>query len=392
MKFHEYQAKEIFKKYKLPIPKGYLFNNYFKIKKFISKINFDKPVIAKCQAHTGGRGKVGGIKIIKNYKDIKLFFKYWFNKKIKTSQNNNESQIIKNILIEEYINISKELYLSILIDNFTNCIFFMFSNQGGIEIEKIIKKYPYLLKKIKIDPLIGPQFYQIKKILFELKFNKKQIEQFNNIFFNLYKILIKFDLTLIEINPLVIDKNDNLICLDIKLILDKNSIFRQSLLKNIYDYSQNNDIILEKTFSSLNYILLKGNIGCMINGAGLAMSTMDLLKLYGGKPANFLDIGGRTNTNNIVKSFNIILSNKNVNVIFINIFGGIIRCDFIANSIIYVLKKIKINIPIVIRLSGNNSKIGINKLLKNKSKIITITNLKKAIKFTVFLSKNKRLI
>ncbi|UDG80421.1 ADP-forming succinate--CoA ligase subunit beta [Candidatus Annandia pinicola] len=391
MKFHEYQAKEIFNKYKLPIPKGYLFNKYSEIKKKFSKKKFKNPMIAKCQVHSGSRSKNGGIKIVKNYKDIKLFSKYWFNKKIKTNQNNNESQIIKNILLEEYINISKELYLSILIDNFESCIIFMISSYGGIEIEKIIKKYPYLLKKIKINPLIGPQCHQIKKISSELKFNNEQIKKFNEILLKLYKIFIKFDLTLIEINPLVIDKLGNLVCLDAKLVSDDNAIFRQSLLKNIYDYSQNNnDIILEKCFSFFNYVSLNGNIGCMVNGAGLAMSTMDLLKLYGGKPANFLDIGGSTDINSIIKSFNIILSDKNVDIIFINIFGGIIRCDIIAKSIIYVLRKIKTNTPIIVRLSGNKSKIGIYKLLKSKLKIITISSFKNAVKFAVFLSKNKR--
>lgn len=391
MKFHEYQAKEIFNKYKLPIPKGYLFNKYSKIKKNIFKKHFKNQMVAKCQVHSGGRGKNGGIKIIKNYKEIKLFSKYWFNKKIKTFQNNNESQIIKNILVEECINISRELYLSILIDNFKSCIIFMVSNYGGIEIEEIIKKYPNLLKKIEINPLIGPKLSQIKKLSSYLKFDKKQIKKFNKILLKLYKIFIRFDLTLIEINPLVIDKFGNLICLDAKLISDDNATFRQSLLKNIYDYSQNNhDITLEKYFSFFNYVSLNGNIGCMVNGAGLAMSTMDLLKLYGGKPANFLDIGGSTNINSIIKSFNIILSDKNVDIIFINIFGGIIRCDIIAKSIIYVLKEIKTNTPIIIRLSGNKSKIGIYKLLKSKLKIITISSFKNAVKFAVFLSKNKR--
>lgn len=387
MKLHEYQAKKIFSRYKLPIPNGYICKNINELEKAFYKIKSNQCVL-KCQVHSGGRGKAGGIKIINNKNDIKIFANQWFGKMIHTSQTDNNGKIVKKILIEEaYIDIYKELYLSILVDTNNLCITVISSEQGGISIEETSKKTPNNIYKIKIDPFLGPQLYQARFLAYKLNLKKIQINKFIDIFMKLSSMLLDLDLSLVEINPLIITHSNNLICLDGKIVIDNNAKFRQKNIFKLYDKSQENAQESYAKKYGLNYISLNGNIGCLVNGAGLAMSTMDIIKMYGGMPANFLDIGGGIKTKNIIKAFEIILNDKKITALLVNIFGGIVRCDLIAQGIIEAAKKLKINIPVIVRLEGNNAKLGYDILSKNNINIIIESNLNNAVKSVVKAAK-----
>lgn len=387
MKLHEYQAKKILFRYKLPIPFGYICSNLNELEKSSLKINSDRWVL-KCQVHAGGRGKSGGIKIVYNKKDIKTFANKWFGNMIKTNQTDNNGKIVEKILIEEAkTNILHELYLGILIDTISNNVIAVASKEGGISVEKTAKKNLKSIHKVILDPCCKAQLYQGRFLAYKLNLKNEQVKNFTNIFMKLSKMFFDLDLSLLEINPLIIDDLNNLICLDSKITVDKNAKFRQKEIFNIYDVNQDNpnEVYAEK--HGLNYVALSGNIGCLVNGAGLAMATMDIIKLYGGKPANFLDIGGGIKQENITKALDIILSDKKIRAILINIFGGIVRCDFIADGIINFIKSKKINIPIVVRLEGNNSDIGFKKLLTSKINIIPSHDLENAVKTVVEVSK-----
>lgn len=387
MNLHEYQSKKILMKYKLPVPNGFVCTTLKEIKKAIKKINKKKKAVLKCQVHAGGRGKIGAVKIINNLEEAEIFYKKWFGKKLINNQTSQEGQTINKILVEEKTKYLEEFYLAVLIDRTIQKIIVITSKEGGMEIEKIANKKPNLIYKSIIDPFIGAMPYQARNLAFNLGLKGKLINQFIEIFIKLTNIFIKKDFELVEINPIVITQEKKLLFLDSKIIVDNNALYRQKKIRKMYDPSQENPKEVEASKWNLNYVPLNGNIGCIVNGAGLAMATMDMIKLHGGKPANFLDVGGSATKERVKEAFKIILSDKNIKTILINIFGGIVRCDLIADGIISAIKEITIKIPLVIRLEGNNCQLGMKKLVKSKLKISVAKNLTDAAIQSVSKSK-----
>ncbi|MXP51051.1 ADP-forming succinate--CoA ligase subunit beta [Pantoea sp. SoEX] len=385
MNLHEYQSKNLLAKYDIPIPKGFVCTNLPEIKEACCKISNNSWVI-KCQVHSGGRGKVGAVKTLNNIKKIEKFFEQWHGKYLITYQTDKKGQLVNKFLIEEHTIIDKELYLSATIDRETCRIVFIASIQGGVEIEKIAKKMPNIIHKVLIDPLTGPQNYQGRLLAFKLGLTGKQISQFTNIFLKLSNIFVSLDLMLIEINPLIINNKGDLICLDSKLIIDDNALFRHSELIELYDITQQDQREAYASKFELNYISLEGNIGCIVNGAGLAMGTMDIIKYYGGNPANFLDVGGSVTKERVIEAFKIIISDMNIKSILINIFGGIVRCDLIADGIIDAINILNIELPIIVRLEGNNAELAHKKLINSGLKIIVIKDLVQAVKSSISYS------
>lgn len=387
MILHEYQSKKIFSEHNINIPFGIVCDNYSELKNATKNIKSQVWAL-KCQIHAGGRGKANGIQITRKKKDIKKFAKKWFGNNLVTNQTNKFGKPVKKILIEDAdFNIYKELYFSILTDFYTGKIKVLVCQKGGINIEKFSINSDIF--KINLDPLIGPLPYQGRVLAYKLGLkNFTQIKNFTDIFIKLSSLFLKLDLNLLEINPLVIINTNELVCLDAKIRLDKNAIFRHKDIINIYDVKQENKIEYFAKKIGLNYVALEdGNIGCLVNGAGLAMSTMDMINFYGGKPANFLDISGGIKKENIKKAFELIINNNNVKSILVNIFGGIVKCDLIAEGIIN--SKIN-NIPIIVRLQGNNNILALNNLKKaDLTNVITCPNLIDAVKKAVSLAKNR---
>ncbi|PPI86883.1 ADP-forming succinate--CoA ligase subunit beta [Candidatus Pantoea edessiphila] len=382
MNLHEYQSKQLLTQYGIPVPKGYICTNISQIEEVCCKMNTNSWVV-KCQVHAGGRGKAGGVKIVKNKQETRNFFKKWYGKYLITEQTNSCGQLVNKFLIEENTDINKELYLSAIIDSETHRISFIGSNMGGTEIEHKVKKTPNMVHKITLDPSVGQQEYQGRELAFKLGLSGKEIMQFTEIFVNLSIMFTELDLKLIEINPLVIDKKGNLICLDSKLSIDSNALFRHPELSKMYDYSQEDERESQAIKFELNYVSLQGNIGCIVNGAGLAMATMDIIKYYGGQPANFLDVGGNVTELRVIEAFKIIISDTNIKSILVNIFGGIVRCDLIADSIISAINTLNITLPIIVRLEGNNAELGKQYLLDSGLNIIILHDLVEAVKYAV---------
>ncbi|MBK4775302.1 ADP-forming succinate--CoA ligase subunit beta [Candidatus Pantoea edessiphila] len=382
MNLHEYQSKKLLAKYNIPIPKGYVCASLLEIQEACSNID-DHSWVIKCQVHAGGRGKAGAVKILKNLKEICVFFEKWHTKRLITDQTDKHGQLVNKFLVEEKTDIDRELYLSATIDRETCRIVFIASMQGGVEIENVAKKIPNVIYKVFIDPLTGPQRYQGRGLGFKLGLVGEQINQFTNIFMKLSNMFVELDLMLIEINPLIINLQGNLICLDSKLSVDSNALFRHPELNKLYDITQQDQREAYATQFELNYISLEGDIGCIVNGAGLAMGTMDIIKYYGGKPANFLDVGGSVTEERVIEAFKIILSDINIKSILVNIFGGIVRCDLIANGIIDAMNILNIELPVIIRLEGNNSELAQKKLINSRLKIIVIKDLSQAVKCAV---------
>lgn len=394
---YEYQAKKILAQYNLPITKGCICKNTQEIENYI--VNNKGPWVAKCQVRSGGRGKSGGIYISHSIDSILSFSKKWFGNKLITSQTSDTGELVNRILIEPVIKVMQELYVSLLIDRDYAQVICVVSAQGGVDIEKISVENPDKIYKITIDPSIGAYPYQGRMLAYKLGLSTHQINKFSNIIINMSRMLLEKDLMLIEINPLIISDTDSFLCLDAKIIVDQNSIFRQSALMNMLCITKDqwNEITIpitqsNKTQLNINYIPLStGNIGCMVNGAGLAMATMDLIKEAGGEPANFLDVGGEVNEEYIVLALQMLLNNIQIKAILINIFGGIVCCNLIANGIITVLSnyicKNTNHLPIIVRLQGNNSEIGIKKLINSKLNITVTNNLIHAIQQVVFMVK-----
>lgn len=388
MYLHEYQAKKLFEEFGLPIPQGYVCNSISSADKAITKLGLG-PWIMKCQVHAGGRGKSGGVRIINNKKEMHDFSNQWLGKYLVTKQTTKQGLPVNKILIEKITNIKTELYLGAIIDHITCNIIIMASREGGMEIEEVAQNTPHLIYKIHLDPLIGPQSYQGRILAFKLGLFGTQITEFVKIFINFAKMFVKLDLSLAEINPLVINTYGSLICLDGKLIIDSNAIFRQTKLQPMKDITQENSIESYAEQHLLNYVALEGNIGCMVNGAGLAMATMDMIQYLGGKPANFLDVGGSATAERVKEAFKIILSDKNIKAILVNIFGGIVRCDLIADGIINAINNITIRVPIIVRLEGNNAQIGTSNLEKSNLNIIATTSLKDAVQRVISVVEDK---
>ena len=386
MNLHEHQAKTLFKSYGLPTSNFFVAEKYEQAKELASKLNVSKWVV-KAQVHAGGRGKAGGVEIVDNLDDVEAFAKKWLGKNLITYQTDKEGQPVSSILIEECTEIFSELYLGVVIDRSSKSIVVMASPEGGVNIEEVAEKTPENIYKasVKIDQ--GPSKDDALSLAKGLNLSNNQTEQFIEIFKNLTKLFIEKDLALVEINPLVIDENQNLKCLDGKISVDSNALFRQEEMKSLRDTSQEELRELKASEWDLNYVSLDGEIGCMVNGAGLAMATMDIIKISGGFPANFLDVGGGVNKKSVAEAFKIILSDDNVKVILINIFGGIVKCDVVAEGIISAVKEVGVNIPIVVRLKGNNADEAQSMLTDSELNIVFDSDLSNAAKKAVELSK-----
>lgn len=368
MNLHEYQSKQLFADYRLPVSKGYAVSNVEEALTKTDMIDTDKYVV-KAQVHAGGRGKAGGVKLVKTKAEIAEFCRHMLGARLVTYQTDENGQPVNKILIENCTDIDRELYLGAVIDRKTQRIVFMASTEGGVEIEEVAAKNPEKIIKVEIDPLVGAQPYQARQIGFALGLDKIQLKQFTKIFLSLAKMFVEKDLTLIEVNPLVITKSGDLHCLDAKLNVDDSALYRQPKIAEMRDPSQEDEREQRAADWGLNYVALEGDIGCMVNGAGLAMATMDLIKLQGGQPANFLDVGGGANKERVAEALKIILSDSHVKGIFVNIFGGIVRCDMIADGIIEAVKEVGVTVPVVVRLEGTNSALGTKKLAESNLNI-----------------------
>ena len=380
MNIHEYQAKEILKEFGAPVSKGIVIFSINEIRKKISQLR-SKEFVLKAQIHAGGRGKAGGIKLIKNVSDLENEAKKMMGKTLVTHQTGPEGKQVKRLYIEEASDISKEFYLSCLIDRESSKIAFISSTEGGMDIEKVASETPNKITTNKIDlKNEGPNLEEIEKIISIFKLNEKQKITATNIIKSLYDITVKKDASLIEINPLIITKSDELICLDAKMNFDDNAIFRRPEILELRDLNEEDPAEIEASKYELAYIKLNGSIGCMVNGAGLAMATMDIIKLYGKEPANFLDVGGGASKEKVAAAFKLILSDKNVKGILINIFGGIMRCDVLAQGVLDAAKEINLSVPLVVRLAGTNFKEGKEILDKSNLKILSASDLNDAAK------------
>ena len=374
MNLHEYQGKQLFAEYGLPVSKGIAAETVAEAVAAADVIGGDKWVV-KAQVHAGGRGKAGGVKLVSSKAEIEAFSEQWLGKNLVTYQTDAKGQPVSRILVETCTDIDQELYLGAVVDRGTRRIIFMASTEGGVEIEKVAEETPEKILKAIIDPLTGAQPYQGRDLAFKLGLKGVQVKQFVQIFMGLAKLFKEKDLELLEVNPLVITDEGNLHCLDAKVIIDGNALYRQPAIKAMHDPSQEDAREAHAASFELNYVALDGNIGCMVNGAGLAMGTMDIVHLHGGSPANFLDVGGGATKERVVEAFKIILSDSNVKAVLINIFGGIVRCDLIAYGVIGAVEEVGVKIPVVVRLEGNNAELGTKKLAESGLAIIAATSL-----------------
>ncbi len=374
MNIHEYQAKQLFAEYGLPVSIGFACGTPEEAASAADKIGGTEWVV-KAQVHAGGRGKAGGVKLVSTKDEIKSFAEMWLGKNLVTYQTDKAGQPVSKILVEACTNIDQELYLGAVVDRSSRRIVFMASTEGGVEIEKVAEETPELILKATIDPQVGAQPYQGRELAFKLGLNADQVKQFTKIFLGLAKIFQDCDLALLEINPLVITSEGNLHCLDAKLNIDGNALYRQAKIKEMHDPSQEDEREAQAALWELNYVALEGNIGCMVNGAGLAMGTMDIVKLHGGQPANFLDVGGGATKERVSEAFKIILSDANVKAVLVNIFGGIVRCDLIAEGIIGAVEEVGVKVPVVVRLEGNSAELGTKVLAESGLNIIAATSL-----------------
>ncbi|HAT2014073.1 TPA: ADP-forming succinate--CoA ligase subunit beta [Legionella pneumophila] len=379
MNLHEYQAKQLFASYGLPVPRGEVAYNVEDALLVASQLSTSRWVV-KAQVHAGGRGKAGGVKLVSSKDELAAVAKSMLGTRLVTYQTDARGQPVNAILVEETCEIDKELYLGAVVDRATRRVVIMASTEGGVEIEKVAHETPEKIFKVVVDPLVGVMPFQCRETAFKLGLKDAQIKQFTHLMMGLGKMFVDCDLSLLEINPLVITKSGQLICLDGKINIDGNALFRQPKLKNMRDVSQEDDRENRASDWELNYIPLDGTIGCMVNGAGLAMATMDVIKLHGGEPANFLDVGGGATKERVSEALKIIVSDEKVKGILVNIFGGIVRCDLIADGILAAVKEVDVKIPVVVRLEGNNAQLGAEILNKSNLNVIAATSLTDAAK------------
>jgi len=386
MNIHEHQAKEIFKQFGVSVPNGVVVFSIDDIKNKISKFKSSNLII-KAQIHAGGRGKAGGIKIVNNQNELLNEAEKMFGKTLVTNQTGPTGKKVKRLYLEEIYDIEKEFYLSCLIDRSSSKIAFISSVKGGVDIEKVAKKYPEEIVTIKINLSKSVKEEDINKIIQPFVLSGKSKEQAFHLIQSIYKILIEKDANLIEVNPLVLTRDEDLFCLDAKINFDDNALYRHPDIVSLKDPNEEDSIETEASKHGLAYIKLDGKIGCMVNGAGLAMATMDIIKLYGSEPANFLDVGGGASKEKVSAAFKIILSDKNVKGVLINIFGGIMRCDVLAMGVVDAAKETNLTVPLVVRLAGTNVELGKEILKKSNLKIITANNLADAAKKIVEATK-----
>lgn len=377
MNLHEHQAKQLFSQYGLPINRGIACHSIEETEQALSQLSGDIFAV-KCQIHAGGRGKAGGVKLVKNAEQARQFAEQWLGKRMVTFQTDSKGLPVNTIYVEETCEIERELYLGAVIDRSSQKVVFMASSAGGMEIEEIAKNTPELIHKIHLDPLTNAQPFQARELAFKLGLKGIEIKQFTAIFLNLAKLFLEKDLALLEVNPLVVTKQQNLICLDAKAVIDNNALYRHPELKALEDESQEDPREAYASQWELNYVALNGNIGCMVNGAGLAMGTMDMIKLQGGEPANFLDVGGGATKERVAEAFKLILSDSQVKAVLVNIFGGIVRCDLIAEGIISAVNEVGVKVPVIVRLEGTNAEQGRAILAKSRLNLTVAETLTQA--------------
>lgn len=374
MNLHEYQAKQLFAEFGLPVSKGIAADTKEEAAEATNKIGGSKWVV-KAQVHAGGRGKAGGVALVDSAQEAEEFALKWLGKNLVTYQTDANGQPVSKILVEPFIDINQELYLGAVIDRSSRRIVFMASEEGGVEIEKVATETPEKILKVAIDPMIGASAYQGRDLAFQLGLSGDLIKQFTRLFLGLAKLFVELDLSLLEINPLVITIAGDIHCLDGKINVDGNALYRQPMLQKMHDPSQDDEREAKAAEWDLNYVALDGNIGCMVNGAGLAMGTMDIVQLYGGSPANFLDVGGGATKERVAEAFKLILSDEKVSAVLVNIFGGIVRCDLIAEGVIGAVEEVGVEVPVVVRLEGNNADLGKGVLEKSGLNIIAANSL-----------------
>ena len=386
MNLHEYQGKELFAKFGLPVSKNKVITSADDVVNACRDIGGNKWVV-KAQVHAGGRGKAGGVKLVSSPEEGVEFANHWLGKRLITYQTDSNGQLVNSILVEECTDIAKELYLSAVVDRGSQRIVFIGSSEGGVNIEEVAENTPEKIIYEPIDPLTGPMGFQSRKISKVLGLDGEQSKQFAKMLPQLTDLFVTHDLSLLEINPLVITQEGKLHCLDAKINIDSNAIYRQPEIQAMHDPSQEDPRESEAALNDLSYVSLDGNIGCMVNGAGLAMGTMDTIKYFGGSPANFLDVGGTATQERVSKAFKLILADPEVKVVLVNIFGGIVRCDLIAEGILAAIEEVGVSIPVVVRLEGNNADIGSNILAESSAEIVSLNSLEDAAKKAVELSK-----
>lgn len=377
MNIHEYQAKELFRKYSVPVPKGGVAHSVDEARVVAQTLESDIYVV-KAQIHAGGRGKAGGVKIAKSINEVESYAREILGATLVTHQTGPAGKTVGRLLIEEGIDIARELYMGIVLDRESGKFVFMVSTEGGMEIEKVAEETPEKIVKEWIEPGLGLQGFQARKLAFALGLEGVQIKQGLKFMFALWEAFNASDASLVEINPLVVTGSGDVMALDAKMNFDDNALFRHSDILEYRDLSEEEPSEVEASKYNLNYIKLDGNVGCMVNGAGLAMGTMDIIKLHGGEPANFLDVGGVANPETVANGFRIIMSDQNVKAVLINIFGGIVRCDRIAQGIVQALTEVSVEVPVVVRLAGTNAEEGAQILAESKMDFIVATSLAEA--------------
>jgi len=385
MNLHEYQGKEIFAKYDLPVSKGKVVRSVSEVKQACNEIGGNRWV-AKAQVHAGGRGKSGGVALCDTVEEVSDFAKRWIGQKLVTYQTDKNGQLVNCILIEECTDIADELYYSAVVDRSSKEVAIIASSEGGVNIEKVAEESPEKIVSINLDGN-NISIDDLEKICSTLELNDSQSSQMKNIVKKTISMFFECDLSLLEINPLVIKQDGNLHCLDAKINIDSNALFRQKDLHQMHDPTQEDPRESEAAKYDLSYVSLDGNIGCMVNGAGLAMGTMDTIKFFNGNPANFLDVGGTATQERVAKAFKIILADPEVKVVLVNIFGGIVRCDLIAEGIVAAIDEVEVEIPVVVRLEGNNAEKGLSILSKSSTKIQSANSLEEAARTAVELAK-----
>ncbi|OGT67497.1 MAG: succinate--CoA ligase subunit beta [Gammaproteobacteria bacterium RIFCSPHIGHO2_12_FULL_45_9] len=386
MNLHEYQAKYWLKHYGVPVPNSIVASTPEEAVEAAKKLGGSRWVV-KAQVHAGGRGKAGGVKLLNSLDDVRDFTKQILGTRLVTYQTDERGQPVNQVLVEEPSQIARELYLGAVVDRTSQRIVFMASTEGGVDIEKVAHETPEKILKVVVNPMVGLQPFQCRQLFFGLNLPIETLRTFTDLMMGLYQFFTKQDLSLLEINPLVLTADNQLFCLDGKINIDDNALYRQPDVREMRDSTQEDERETRAQQWELNYIALEGNIGCMVNGAGLAMATMDLIKLNGGQPANFLDVGGGATKERVTEAFKIIVSDPDVKAILVNIFGGIVRCDLIAEGIMKAVEEVGLNIPVVVRLEGNNAELGAQKLQSSGLNIIAAPGFAEAAARVVSLVK-----
>jgi succinyl-CoA synthetase beta subunit len=377
MNIHEYQAKQILREHGVKVPNGKVAFTLDEVEQVVKELK-SAVFAVKAQIHAGGRGKAGGVKIVSNAQDARKAAEKMLGKKLVTIQTGPEGQTVGRIYIEEGSDIEKEYYLSLVLDRENNCLTFIASKEGGVEIEEVALHHPEKIKKVHVNPSIGLQDFHVRQILFGLGFTKEKFNEMRSLLYGIYNVFIEKDANQIEINPLITTKSGEIVALDAKINFDDNGLFRQSKILELRDEAEEDPIEIRASKAGLSYVKMDGSIGCLVNGAGLAMATMDIIKLYGGSPANFLDVGGGANKEKVTEAFKIILSDHNVKAILVNIFGGIMKCSIIAEGVVAAAKEIGLNVPLVVRLEGTSVEEGKRILRESGLKIESAADLKDA--------------